>query len=116
MEYAVIAIIGLGVLVFVSRPLFGRERRLYEIESAFESGDAGRLNHLNIKRARIEENLRELEFEHEMGKLSDEDYAALRGGYTKENEDVEKSLASLKVRANVEKLIESEVRSRRRIK
>lgn len=116
MEYALIAVIALAVLVIVSRPLFGRQRRLYEIESAFEFGDAARMNQLAVKRARIEENLRELEFEHQMGKLSEEDFTSLRGGYVKELEDVDRSTDSLRVKADIENLIESEVRSRRRIK
>lgn len=116
MEYTVIAIIAAAVFVFVSRPLFGRQRRLYDIESAFELGDTRHLDYLGLRKARIEENSRELEFEYQMGKLSEQDYAVLRDGYEKEMEDVTRSLESLKTRQDYEDLIEDEVRARRRIK
>jgi hypothetical protein len=116
MEYVAITLIAIGVVVFVAYPLFGRQRRLYHIEDAFEAGDARQLSHLNFKKARIEENLRELDFEHEMGKLSEQDYAALREGYAKEAEEAAKAVDKFKIREEIEELIEGEVRSRRRIK
>jgi len=116
MEYVVIALIAIALVVFVTYPLFGRQRRLHHIEEAFDTGDAKQLNHLNFRKARIEENLRELDFEHQMGKLSAEDYAALRDGYAKETEEVAKTIERYKIREEIEELIESEVRSRRRTK
>lgn len=116
MEYVAIALIAIAVVGFVAYPLFGRQRRLYHIEDSFEAGDAKQLNHLGFRNARIEENLRELDFEHEMGKLSEQDYAALRDGYTREAEEVAKAVDKFKIREEIEELIEGEVRSRRRIK
>ncbi len=116
MEYIVIVLVAIAAVVFVSYPLFGRQRRLYHIEDAFEFGDARQLGYLNLTKGRIEENLRELEFEYQMGKLSEQDYAALRDGYASEVEEAAKVLDKFKVREEIETLIESEVRSRRRIK
>jgi len=116
MEYVAIALVAIGVVVFVAYPLFGRQRRLYHIEDSFEAGDTKQLNHLNFRKARIEENLRELDFEHEMGKLSEQDYAALREGYSKEAEEVATAVDKHRIREEIEELIEDEVRSRRRIK
>jgi hypothetical protein len=116
MEYVAVAIVAVAAVLFVSYPLFGRPRKLYDIESVFDSGDAAKLNQLRLKKARAEDNLRELEFEHQMGKLSDEDYAALREGYTKEMDEVTRSLDAHKVKEEIEDLIEKEVRTRRRIK
>ena len=116
MEYVAITLIAIGVVVFVAYPLFGRKRRLYHLEDAFEAGDARQLNHLHFKKARIEENLRELDFEHEMGKLSEQDYAALREGYANEADEVAKAIDKHRVREEIEEMIETEVRSRRRIK
>jgi hypothetical protein len=116
MEYVAITLVAIGVVVFVAYPLFGRKRRLYHIEDAFEAGDARQLHHLTFKKARIEENLRELDFEHEMGKLSEQDYAALREGYATEADEVAKAVDRFKIREEIEELIEGEVRSRRRIK
>ncbi len=116
MEYVAIMLVAVGVVALIAYPLFGRQRRLYHIEDAFEAGDARQLRHLQIKKARIEENLRELDFEHEMGKLSEQDYAALRDGYAMEAEEVAKAVEKYRTREEIEELIEGEVRSRRRIK
>jgi hypothetical protein len=115
-EYVVIAIVAVAALLFVSYPLIGKPRKLYDIESASDSGDAATINHLRLKKARVEENLRELEFEHEMGKLSEHDYAALREGYAKEIDELSRSLDAHRVKEDTENLIENEVRTRRRIK
>jgi len=116
MEYVVIALIAIVVVAFVAYPLIGRQRRLYHIEEAFDTGDAKQLSYLGFRKTRIEENLRELDFEQQMGKLSDQDYAALRDGYAKEGDEVAKAIERYKIRDEIEELIESEVRSRRRIK
>jgi hypothetical protein len=116
MEYVAIVLVAIAVAVFISIPLFGDRRKLYGIEGAFEFDDSKRLNSLNLRRARIEENLRELEFEYRMGKLSERDYDSLRRDYTNELEDVTKALDRLKIGEEVQDLIEAEVRSRRRIK
>jgi hypothetical protein len=116
MEYVVIAIVASAAVYYVSYPLFGRPRRLYDVEAALEFGGAAEFEHLRLRKARIEENVRELEFEHQMGKLSEEDYAALSGGYTNEMDEVTKLLEALAAKRQVEDLIENEVRGRRRIK
>jgi hypothetical protein len=116
MEYAAIGIVAIGVVALIAYPLFGRQRRLFHIEDAFEAGDAKQLSHLHHKKTRIEENLRELEFEHEMGKLSEQDFAALREGYANEADEVAKAIERHRIKEEIEELIEGEVRSRRRIK
>jgi hypothetical protein len=116
MEYVAIAIIAAGVVVLIAYPLFGRQRMLYHIEDAFETGDAKQLNNLIFRKSRIEENLSELDFEHEMGKLSEQDYTAIRDGYAKEADEVAKAIDKYRIREEIEELIEGEVRSRRRIK
>lgn len=116
MEYVVIALVASAAVYYVSYPLFGRPRKLYDVEAALESGGAVELEHLRLRKSRIEENMRELDFEHEMGKLSEEDYASLRGGYTNEIDEVTRLLEALAAKRDVEDLIENEVRARRRIK
>jgi hypothetical protein len=116
MEYIAIVFIAVALVVFVTYPLFGRQRRLHELDDMFDFGDTKQLNFLTVKKARIEENLRELDFEHEMGKLSEQDYSALREGYVKEIDEITKALDRLRVKEEIEELIEGEVRSRRRIK
>lgn len=116
MEYFGIVLIGIATVVFITYPLFGKQRKLHQLDDIFEFGDTRQLNFLNLKKARTEENMRELDFEHEMGKLSDQDYSALRKGYEDEIDEISKTLDKLKVKAEIEELIEGEVKSKRRIK
>ncbi len=114
MEYVAIVIVAAGVVAFIARPLFVRPDLLGE--DAVDLGNANQLNYLTAKKARIEENMRELEFERQMGKLSSEDYAALKDGYASEMEDVARAMERFKARQEIVDLIENEVRSRRRTK
>ena len=116
MEYFSIVLIGIAAVIFITYPLFGRQRKLHQLDDMFEFGDTKQLDFLNLKKARIEENMRELDFEHEMGKLSEQDYSALREGYVSEIDEISRDLDKLKIREEIEELIEGEVKSKRRIK
>jgi hypothetical protein len=116
MEYISIALVAVFVILLVSYPLSGRQRQLHRIEDVFDPGDTKQLNFLNSKRASIANNIRELEFEHEMGKLSEQDYAALRQGYDTETAEITAAIDKFRVKKEIEDLIEEEVRSKRRIK
>lgn len=116
MEYILIAIAAVFVILLVSYPMTGRQRRLYRLEDMFETGDTKQLDFLNSKRVLVANNLRELEFEHEMGKLSDQDYDVLRRGYETELAGIDAAVDRLRIKKDIENLIEDEVRSRRRIK
>jgi hypothetical protein len=116
MEYIAIVILGAAVTAFIGGPLFGRQRRLYHLEDAIDFRDTNQLNYLASRKGRIEENMRELEFEFQMGKLSSEDYAALKNGYTSEMDGVAKAMERFQTRQEIGDIIENEVRSRRRIK
>jgi len=116
MEYFAMVIVAAAVVAFVTRPLFGRQRRLYRLEDAVDFRDENQLDYLASRKARIEENMRELEFEFQMGKLAGEDYSALKNGYTSELETAANAMEKLKTRQEIGDLIENEVRSRRRIK
>ena len=116
MEYFAIVLIAVAAIVFITYPLFGRQRKLHQLDDMFDFGDTKQIDYLNLKKARTEENLRELDFEHEMGKLSEQDYSALREGYMNEIDEFSKTLDKLKIRKEIEELIEGEVKSKRRIK
>jgi len=115
MEFVALVIIAVFVILLVSYPLFGRQRQLHQMDDAFDFGDTRQFDFLNNKKASIENNLRELEFEHQMGKLSHQDYEELRKGYESEAERVYQVIDKLRIKKNIEELIEEEVRSRRRI-
>ena len=115
MEYVVIVLLTLIGIALIAQPMLTKRRYLYYLEDIFDLGDARELNYLISKKASILDNVRELDFENDMGKLSEEDYSRLRQGYLSEAQDVVKAIDELKVREEIEDLIESEVRSRRRI-
>lgn len=115
MEYAAIAILSAVAIFLIARPMLSRKRYLYHLEDIFDMRDARQLNYLNSLKMSVLENLKELEFEYEMGKLSDEDYKRLRNDYLREAEDVVQAIDKLKIREEIEELIEREARARRRI-
>ena len=102
-------------MAFVLHPLLSRKKYRFEPEDTFDLGDVRQLNYLHAKKATILDNIKELEFDYEMGKLSDEDYNSLRTDYLKDAEEVVAAIERLKVREEIEELISSEVRTRRRI-
>jgi hypothetical protein len=114
MEYAAIVLFAGVAAAAVIYPLVSRKRYLYDIEHVFSTGDVRQLNYLNGKKELVLENLKELDFEYEMGKLSEEDYSRLRQGYLAEAEEVVQAIDKLKIQAEIEQLIESDVRERRR--
>ena len=114
MEYVIIAWIAILGSAFVAYPLVSKRKYRYDFDDMFAFGDVRRLNYLNAKKAGILENLRELEFENDMGKLSVEDYTALREEYMGEAQAVIEQIDALKIREEIEQLIENEVRDRRR--
>lgn len=114
MTFLAALIVVLGV-IFVLLPLLSRRKYRFDPEDTFGLGDVRQLNYLNGKKATILENIKELDFDFEMGKLSDEDYSTLRNDYLKDAQDVVSAIEKLKIREEIEELIESEVKNRRRI-
>jgi hypothetical protein len=114
MEYvAIVIFVGIAAAAAI-HPLVSRKRYLYDIEHVFSTGDVRQLNYLNNKKELVLDNLKELDFEYEMGKLSEDDYARLRNGYLAEAQQVVQAIDRVKVRAEIEELIEGDVRERRR--
>jgi hypothetical protein len=114
MVYVVAGILMVIAALFALYPIVSKRRYLYDIENEFSGGDVRRLNYLNAKKDLVLDNLKELEFEHDMDKLSEEDYARLRNDYMEEAESVVREIDQLKVREEIERLIENDVRDRRR--
>ncbi len=113
MVYTIIAFLTVGALIFIAHPLLARRHGI-DLEELFDLGDTRQRRYLDGKKVSIMDNLKELDFEYEMGKLSDEDYNRLRQGYLQEAQETIQAIDKLKVREEIEELIESEVRSRRR--
>jgi hypothetical protein len=114
MVYTIIAVLTVGALIFIAHPLLARKRHMLDLEEIFDLGDTRQRRYLDGKKVSIMDNVKELDFEYEMGKLSDEDYSRLRQGYLQEAQETIQAIDELKVREEIEELIEAEVRSRRR--
>lgn len=115
MEFMIITLLAVAAIFFTLYPLVTRRKYRFEPEDAFSLGDVRRLNYLNAEKTLVLENIKDLDFEYDMGKLSDEDYASLRSDYLKEAEGILRDIDQLKIREEIEELIEGEVRSRRKI-
>ena len=115
MDYVVIGILVVGAVILVARPMLSKQKYLHDLEGLFDLGDTRRLNYLNQRKLNTLENIRELDFDYQMGKLADEDYQGLRQEYMHEAEEIIEAIDKLKIQAEIEELIEEEVRSRRRI-
>ena len=113
MEYMIITLMAVVGVALVAYPLMNDKFR-FSVEDVFQFGDMKQRNYLNSKKALILDNLKELDFDHEMGKLSEEDYTRLRQGYMNEAQETLEAIDRLKVREEIEQLIEGEVRERRR--
>lgn len=115
MEYMIITLLAVASVLLVAYPLLAGKRGQLDFESIFSFGDVKQQDYLNAKKALVLENIKELDFEYEMGKLSDEDYSKLRQDYLGEAQDVVKALDELQIRREIEDLIENDVRNRRRV-
>jgi hypothetical protein len=116
MEFIAVIIVAVFVILLVSYPLFGRQRQLHQMEDAIDFCDTRQLDFLNSRKTSIANNIRELDFEHQMGKLSEQDFEALRQGYETEACTIDRAIDKLRIKKNIEDLIEKEVQARRRIK
>jgi len=103
-------------LVFVAYPLVTPKRHLYYLESLLGAGEQKKLNYLYAQRALVYENIKDLEGEHDMGKLSDADFSRLRGGLLSEAEGVVRQIDEARIRREIEETIESDARKHRRVK
>ena len=76
----VCALLTAGTLFFIFRPLLvGGTPFFGDLEGSQTS-----LKRLLRKKETVYENIKDLDFEYKMGKLSDEDYQGLRNGYEQE--------------------------------
>ncbi len=99
------------VIVFVSRPLFDRNR---QISAAGE--EEHELSHLMAERDRILNALQELDFDHALGKIPDEDYPSQRAFLLQRGAQVLRSLDEMQAQESdqdIEARIEAAIAARR---
>lgn len=116
MEMLVIGLFATLALVFVAWPLVTPKRHLYYLENMLGLGDQKKLNYLYSKRALVYDNIKDLEGEFEMGKLSEEDFQRLRNELFAEAETVVREIDEAHIRREIDELIEKEAEQHRRIK
>jgi hypothetical protein len=115
MELLVIVFLSALALGFVAYPLVSPKRHLYYLDDMLGLGDQKKLAYLYSRRGTVYENLRDLDNEFQMGKLSESDHQRLRNGLLAEAAEVLRAIDDAHVRREIEDVIEGDVRSRRRI-
>lgn len=99
-------LIAVGVMFFVGRPLFA-QRGVVAAASRRKSRHAV----LAEQRDAVYAAIRELDFDHRMGKVDDEDYERMRGEYTRQAVDVLKEMDRGNGRSRAADEVEQEIAS-----
>lgn len=94
---------------FVIAPLFTEPKGNIEAELLAET----ELDRLLNRKAVVYTNLKDLEFEYRMGRLSDDDYRRLEAGYKAEATQILQKLDSLGVEDDLDDSIERDIEARK---
>ena len=94
---------------FVLTPLFKEPRGNLEVELLAET----ELDRLLNRKAIVYSNLKDLEFEYKMGRLSDADFRRLEAGYKSEAAGILQKLDQLGAEKNLDEFIERDVAARK---
>lgn len=97
--------------VYVLTPLFTQPKGNLEVELLAET----ELDRLLNRKAVIYTNLKELDFEFKMGRLSDGDHTRLETGYKNEAAIVLQKLDQLGVEKNIDEAIERDIAARKAV-
>jgi len=105
-------LVGAGVIAFVFRPLFVERG---EVDRA--SNREFKRQELLERREQVIEAIREIDFDHKMGKIEGDDYTETRSRYEAQAVELIKQLDQGNGRAGeIEDLVEQEIASARRVK
>ncbi len=110
MVYAFCAILGVLVVGFTLEPLFREHEGLVYVDNLGET----ELESLLQKKEAIYENMKDLEFEYKIGKLSQEDYQKLRDEYQSEAASVLEQIDAIENSEEYNAQVEKEVEAKRR--
>jgi rRNA maturation endonuclease Nob1 len=94
---------------YALRPLFRAPEGKVDIELLAET----ELDRLLDRKNTIYRNLRDLEFEHKMGRLSEADFQQLAAGYKSEAASVLERIDQLDASENLDKVIEKDIAARK---
>ncbi|HEX5132171.1 MAG TPA: hypothetical protein VFX92_06775 [Candidatus Krumholzibacteria bacterium] len=110
-----IGILAAAAMGFVAYPMVSSKRHLYYLEDMLGLGDEKKLVYLYSQRNTVYDNLRDLDNEFAMGKLSETDHKRLRDGLMAEAAEIVKKIDAAHVRREVEDMVERDVQSRRKV-
>lgn len=94
-------ILGFLILTWVISPLFKRGGLIYEVH--------GQTEDLEDKKMRVYGNIKDLEFDYAMGRLSENDFQEIRGQFTREASEVVARLEELQ-KHDLDALIEADLK------
>jgi len=115
MELFLIGLVCAAALAFVAYPLVTPKRYLYYLDDMLGLGEQKKLAYLYSRRTTVYDNLRDLDGEFQMGKLSQSDYDRLRGSLMAEAAEIIQQIDAAHVRREVEDMIEGDARARRKV-
>lgn len=116
MAILIIGILATVALIFVAYPLVNPRKYQYYLDDLLGSSEEKKISYLQQKKSVVYDNIKDLEFEHEMGKLADTDYDRLRNGLMEEAENVVQEIDRARIKRELDELIEREVLQKRRFK
>ena len=115
MELLWVGLLSAAALAFVAYPLVSPKRHLYYVDDMLGGGEQKKLAYLYSRRSVVYDNIRDLDNEFQMGKLSEEDHRRLRDGLMAEAAAVVRAIDEAHVRREIEEMIERDARARRKI-
>jgi len=112
----VIGILAAAAFAFVVYPLVSPRRHLYYLDDMLGMGEQKKLNYLYARRSVVYDNMRDLDNEFQMGKLSQADHERLREGLMTEAAGIVREIDQAHIRREVEDMIEADAKAQRKIK
>lgn len=103
-------------MVLVVFPIINPKKYLYFVDNLLGSGEEKKISYLQQKKTLVYDNIKDLDFEYDMGKLAESDYSRLRAGLMEEAETVVKEIDKAQIKREIDELIEHEVKKKRKIK
>jgi hypothetical protein len=114
LELLFIGIFATLALIFVVYPVINPSKYRYYLDDLLGSNEEKRVSYLQQKKTLVYDNIKDLDFEHDMGKLTEHDYDRLRDGLMDEAETVVKDIDKARVKREIDELIESDIRDKRK--
>lgn len=116
MDLLFTGIFSAAALVFVAYPLLKSKKHLISPDGLYDSPKGKILSHVFSRKNMVENNIKDLELEHEMGKLSGADFESLRDQLLTELNKMIEEIKRLETPDGLDDLVEREIKARSRTK